>query len=99
MDKRNNQWRFEVRDRKSLAHLWHIPLPFLEGDCEISAVPNGDWLAVNLCGRNLLQIADQKFKPLLQYGRYLRNATVINKSYFAVRGKNTIGIHRAKLLK
>jgi hypothetical protein len=96
MDTTNNEWRFEVRDRKKLTHLWHIELPFIDGDCEISALPNGDWLAVNSRGRNFVQISNQELNPVIEYRSDLKNAMMMRNSYFAVRTRNTIEVQRAK---
>ncbi|CAF1053332.1 unnamed protein product [Rotaria sp. Silwood1] len=96
MDARNNQWRLEIRNRKDLAFLWKIVLPLSNGDCEISPLPDREWLAVNSCGIRLIQIANQKLKSGVEYQRELKNAITIGNLYFVVRTKSTIEIHQIK---
>ncbi|CAF1113041.1 unnamed protein product [Rotaria sordida] len=99
MDARNNQWRLEIRNRKDLAFLWQIVLPLGNGDCEISILPNREWLAVNSCGIRLIQIANQKLKTGVEYQRELKNAIAIGNLYFVIRTKSAIEIHQIKQLK
>ena len=47
MDARDRRWRFEVRGLPGLLPLWQVALPFTAGDCEISPLPDGKWLAIN----------------------------------------------------
>ena len=54
--------RFEVRSKKDLTVVWKSVLPLTHGDCEISPLANGGWLAVNSCGIRLAQLVDQKLK-------------------------------------
>jgi hypothetical protein len=93
MDGRNNQWRFEIRDRENLSTIWQTVLPLTHGDCELSPLPNGEWLTVNSCGVRLIHIADNKIKAAVEYERELRNAITIGNKYFLVRTKNTLEIH------
>ncbi|CAF2447024.1 unnamed protein product [Rotaria sp. Silwood2] len=96
MNSRNNQWHLEIRNRKEFALLWQIVLPLGNGDCELSTLPNREWLAVNSCGIRLIQISNQKLKAGVEYQRELKNAVAIGNLYFAIRTKNTIEIHQIK---
>ncbi len=96
MDARNDQWRIEIRSRNQLTLLWQMALPISNGDCEISPLPNGEWLAINTCGIRLIQITNQKLKAAVEYERELKNAVAINHSYLAIRTKNTLEIHKIK---
>jgi hypothetical protein len=99
MNAMTNQWRFEVRNRQNLAPLWQTTLPFVNGDCEISPLPNEEWLTINTCGIRLVQIANQKLKAAVEYTRELKNAISIGNLYFVIRTKNTIEIFHLKALK
>ncbi|CAF4293935.1 unnamed protein product [Rotaria socialis] len=99
MDARNNQWRVELRSGKDCSIVWKSVLPIQFGDCEITILPNEEWVIVNSCGIRLIQIANQKVKAAVEYERELKNAVGIGKSYFAIRTKNTVEIHRMKQLK
>ena len=96
IDARNNQWHMEIRSRDKLTLLWQIVLPIMHGDCELSPLPNREWVAVNSCGIRLVQIVDQKLKAAVEYERELKNAVAINNLYFAVRTKSTLEIHEIK---
>jgi hypothetical protein len=96
MDARTNQWRFELRDRKTFSQIFHVVLPLSHGDCEISPLPNGEWLTTNACGIRLIQIANNTLKAAVEYERELKNAITIGNDYFVVRTKNTIEIHSIK---
>ncbi|CAF0977103.1 unnamed protein product [Rotaria magnacalcarata] len=99
MDARNNQWRVELRNGDDCTIVWKMVLPIQFGDCELTILPNEEWLIVNSCGIRLIQIANQKIKAGVEYERELRNAVAIGKSYFAIRTKSTVEIHRVKQLK
>ncbi|CAF4805755.1 unnamed protein product [Rotaria sp. Silwood1] len=73
-----------------------VVLPLSNGDCEISPLPDREWLAVNSCGIRLIQIANQKLKSGVEYQRELKNAITIGNLYFVVRTKSTIEIHQIK---
>ena len=96
MDGQTNQWRFELRDARDLTTLWQYPLPLTHGDCEISPLINGQWLAVNSCGIRLLQIINRKLKAAVEYERELRNGIPIGDEFFVIRTKNTLEIHAIK---
>jgi len=96
MDGRNNQWRFEIRDRKNLSTVWQIVLPLTHGDCEVLPLRNGEWLFVNSCGVRLIHIVDYEIKAAVEYERELRNAITIGNKYFVIRTKNTLEIHSIK---
>jgi len=99
MDSRTNQWRMEIRSRTKFNVIWQIVLPVSHGDCEISSLPNGEWLAINSCGVRLVQVVNKKLKAAVEYERELKNAVAFNKLYFAVRTKNTLEIHENKRAK
>ncbi len=94
MDTRNEEWRIEVRSREKLDLLWKTVLPLTNGDCELSLLPNGEWLAVNACGLRLIHVAKQGVRAAAEYQRELRNAILMNNLYFIIRTKNTIEIHQ-----
>jgi hypothetical protein len=96
MDARDNRWRMEIRNQDQFTPIWRTVLPFMNGDCEISPLPNAEWLAVNSCGIRLVHIANHKLKSAVEYERELKNAIPIGDSYLAVRTKNTIEIHRVE---
>jgi len=96
LDGQTNQWRFEIRDRKTFSIIWQTVLPLTHGDCEVSPLANAEWLTVNSCGIRLIQIGDFKLKSAVEYERELRNAIIISENYFAVRTKNTLEIHAIK---
>lgn len=96
LDSRNNQWRFEVRNRQEFTILWSIPIPIFQGDLEISPLSQGDWLLVESCGIRLLHISNQRMKVVVEYLRELRNALKIENLYFIIRTKNTLEIHENK---
>lgn len=96
MDARNNQWRLELRSRNGLAIIWQTVLPLNNGDCELSVLPKGEWLAINSCGIRLVQIANQSLKAGVEYLRELKNAVSIGNAYFVVRTKSTIEVHEIK---
>jgi hypothetical protein len=93
MNGQNNQWRFELRHHQNLAYTWHSVLPFSHGDCEISPLANGHWLAANSCGIRLVQISYHKLISAVEYERELKNAIILGKDYFVVRTKNTLEFH------
>lgn len=96
MNERNNQWRFEIRDRKNLSVVWQTVLPLTHGDCELSPLSDGEWVAINSCGIRLIQIANRKLKAAVEYERELRNAVILGTDYFLVRTKQTIEVHSIK---
>jgi hypothetical protein len=96
MDCRTNAWRFEIRERQTLNQLWHTALPLDTGDCELSALKNGDWLTINSCGIRLIQITNRELKAAVEYERELKNAITLGNDYFIIRTKNTIDVHRMK---
>ena len=99
IDATNNQWRMEVRNRTNLGVIWQIVLPVSHGDCEISSLPNKEWLVVNSCGVRLVQIVNQKLKAAVEYERELKNVVAFDNLYVAVRTKNTLEIHENKRVK
>jgi hypothetical protein len=96
MNGQNNQWHFQIRDRKNFSTVWQIVLPITHGDCELSPLVKGEWLAINSCGVRLVQIANRKLKAAVEYERELKNAITIGNDYFVVRTKNTVEIHSIK---
>lgn len=94
MDARTNQWRMEIRSRDKFTSIWQTALPISHGDTEISPLPNNEWLAINSCGIRLVQVANKRLKAAVEYERELRNAIVVDNSYFAVRTKTTLELHR-----
>ena len=96
MNSHNNEWRFEIRNRKDLSQIWQTGLPVRHGDCELSPLGNTQWLVINSCGVRLLQIGDEKFKVAVEYERELRNAITIGNDYFVIRTKNTVDVHVMK---
>lgn len=96
MDGRNNQWRFELRERKTLNRLWQTVLPVGVGDCEVSPLMNGDWLMINSCGSRLIQLSGTELKTAVEYERELKNAITLGDEYFVIRTKNTIDVHSMK---
>lgn len=96
MDCRNNQWRFEIRERKTLNRLWQTPLPLGVGDCELSPLINGDWLMINSCGSRLVQLSGRGVKAAVDYERELKNAITLQDEYFVIRTKNTLDVHLMK---
>jgi hypothetical protein len=96
MNGENNQWRFEIRNRKNLSVVWQTVLPITHGDCELSPLANEEWLAVNSCGIRLIHIANRQLKEAVEYERELKNAITLGNNYFLVRTKNTIEIHLIK---
>lgn len=93
MDGQTNEWRFELRNPRDLSVLWQTPLPLTHGDCEVSPLLNGQWLAVNSCGIRLLHIVNRRLKAAVEYERELRNAIPIADEYLVIRTKNTLEIH------
>ena len=93
MDGQSNQWRFELRHSQDLSVLWQTPLPLTHGDCEVSPLLYGQWLAVNSCGIRLLHIINRRLKAAVEYERELRNAIPIADDYLVIRTKNTLEIH------
>ncbi len=96
MDGQTNQWRFEIRNTRSLSIVWQIVLPIVHGDCELSALKNEEWLIINSCGIRLVHIANRKIKAAVEYERELRNGVTIGENYFVIRTKNTLEIHLIK---
>jgi hypothetical protein len=96
MDRRNNQWRFEIRNRKNFSPVWKVTLPITYGDCELLPLPYAEWLTINSCGVRLIHIANRQLKFVVEYERELKNATIIGADYFIVRTKNTLNIHSIK---
>jgi hypothetical protein len=96
MDTRDNQWHMEIRHRENFTPIWRTVLPFMHGDCEISSLPNEEWLAINSCGVRLVQIANHKIKSAVEYERDLKNAISIGNLYFIVRTKGTIEVYPYK---
>ncbi|CAF0779205.1 unnamed protein product [Didymodactylos carnosus] len=92
MDVTTKEWRIEVRNMK-LKKLWDLKIPITTGDCELTLLPNNDWLVINSCGNRLFQISDRKMKVAVQYERELKNAVMFADKFFIVRTKNTIEIH------
>ena len=99
VDARNNQWRLEIRSPQDLTLVWQIPLPVQNCECEISPLPNAEWLAINSRVARLFQIADGKLKATVDYRARLKNAIAIGDSYFVVRTSYTIDIYEAEQLK
>jgi hypothetical protein len=96
MDRRNNQWRFEIRNRKNFSPVWKATLPITYGDCELLPLPYGEWLTINSCGVRLIRIANRQLKSVVEYECELKTATIIGTDYFIVRTKNTLNIHSIK---
>jgi len=98
MNKRNHQWRVEIRsrDKDKFSVLRKIILPLIHGDCEIFPLPTGEWLITNGGGLRLIHITKHKLKAVVEYARELRNALLINNFYFIVRTKRTLEIHKIK---
>lgn len=96
VDARNNQWHMDIRSRPKLDIVWQTGLPIQFGDCEITTLPNGEWLIVNSYGIRLIQIGNQAIKAGVEYERELKNAIALGDSYFVVRTKNTIEVHEIK---
>lgn len=96
MNGQNNQWRFEIRNRKNFSLIWQTALPLTHGDCELSPLPDKQWVAINSCGVRLIQIANRKLKAAVEYERELRNAIPLGNDYFLVRTKQTIEVHTIK---
>ena len=94
MDARDRRWRFEVRGLPGLLPLWQVALPFTAGDCEISQLPDGKWLAINSLNVYFVQIAQEQIRAAVDYQRILKNGIAIGSEYFVVRTKSTIEIHR-----
>ena len=94
MDARDRRWRFEVRGLPGLLPLWQVPVPFTAGDCEVSPLPDGKWLAVNSLNVYFVQIAKEGIRAAVDYQRILKNGIAIGSEYFVVRTKSTIEIHR-----
>lgn len=96
LDSKKNQWRFEIRNRATLAIVWQTILPLIHGDCEVCPLANAEWLIVNSSGIRLIQIVNRKLKSAVEYERELRNTIIIGENYLAVRTKNTLEIHSIK---
>jgi hypothetical protein len=99
IDSRTKEWRLEVRNREQLTVLWRIGIPLTRGDAELSIIPNSQWLIVNAVGLQLAQISYHGLTSMINYDSELRNAIVIDNSYFIVRTKSTLDIHVLRLLK
>ena len=94
LDAYTTQWRFELRTRDKWTIVWQVALPFLSGDCEISPIINGDWIATNTVNIRLIHISNGQLKSAVEYERELKNAIVVGRNFLVIRAKGTIEFHR-----
>lgn len=99
LDARTNYWRLEVRDRETFLCIWKINLPFECGDCEVSPLINGQWLATNSFNVRLIQIAQERLESAVEYERELKNALVMDENHLVLRTKSTVEVHRLDQIK